>query len=216
MTDPQQPDGFRPPAPPPVPLAPPASAPEGYQTPSGYQAPGGFQAPGSPATGNPTPSYQAPVGAYQAPVGGYQTAAGPYAAPAAPEPQTRTTGVLALILSLVAALLVPIVGAFTAFAVGSIIPSALEDVTSADLDNLAFLAPARDQVLWVEISFWAGTVLGIVAFVLGIIAIVKRRGRGQGIASLVITVLGPVVFFTAVFIALGVGAAVGSAELYGS
>ncbi|HWV48869.1 MAG TPA: hypothetical protein VN035_05375 [Microbacterium sp.] len=213
MTDPQQPDAFRSPAPPPVPPVPqapdfpapayraPASQPSGSQAPS-YQAPA-FQA----------PSYQAPVGAYQAPVGGYQSAVGPYAAPTAPEPQKRTTGVLALILSLVAAILIPIFGAVTAFAVGTIIPGALEDMTSADLDSLAFLAPARDEVLWTEISFWTGTVLGIAAFVLGILAIVKRRGRGQGIAAVVVSVLGPIVYFTAVFIALGIGTAAGAAEM---
>ena len=57
--------------------------------------------------------------------------------------------------------------------------------------------------------------LGIAAFVLGILAIVKRRGRGMGIAGIVVAVIGPVIFFTAVFIALSIGAAVGSAELYG-
>lgn len=213
VTDPQQSDGFRPPAPPPVPPAPPASGSNTPQAPNGFLAPGGYQAPGYPTPGAAAPAYQAPVGAYQAPIGGYQVAAGPYSAPAAPETSARTTGVLALILSLAAAIVVPIIGATAAFAVGSIIPNAVDDVTSTGLYSLAFLAPARDQVLWAEISFWAGTVLGIAAFVLGIVAIVKRRGRGQGIAGLIIAVLGPVVFFTAVFIALTVGAAVGAAQL---
>ncbi|MGF6823220.1 hypothetical protein M2317_002131 [Microbacterium sp. ZKA21] len=208
MTDPQQPDAFRAPAPPPVPPVPqaPASQATAFPTPA-YEAPA-YEAPAFSA-----PAYQAPVGAYQAPVGGYQTAVGPYAAPTAPEPQSRTTGVLALILSLVAVILVPIFGAVAAFAVGSIIPGAVDDVTSADFESLAFLSPARDEVLWTEISFWTGTVLGIGAFVLGILAIVKRRGRGQGIAAVVVSVLGPVLFFTAVFIALGIGAAAGAAEM---
>ncbi|MFB7251665.1 hypothetical protein [Microbacterium sp. NPDC056234] len=227
MTDPQQSDGFRPPAPPPVPPAPRADGSDGTRAPGAYPAPGGRPAPdafavpnrtwgdAAPAYQAPVGAYQAPVGAYQAPTGGYQSAAGLYEAPTAPAPQARTTGVLALILALAAAVVTPILGAVAAWEVGRRIPSALGPVSSADLDSLDFLAPARDQVLWAEISFWTGTVLGIAAIVLGIIAIVKRRGGGVGIAGIVVAVIGPVIFFTAVFIALSIGAAIGSAELYG-
>ncbi|UYO96122.1 hypothetical protein OED01_10950 [Microbacterium sp. M28] len=220
MTDPQQPDGSRPPFAPPVPPAPradgsipgPNAAPSAPPASGGHPAPGAFVAPSSHA---PTGAYQAPVGAYQAPAGGYQSAAGPYEVPAPPAPQSRTTGVLSLILSLAAAVVIPILGAVAAWEIGRRLPGTVDALEPADMDSLAFLAPARDQVLWAEVSFWTGTVLGIVAFILGILAIVKRRGRGMGIAGIVGAVIGPVIFFTAVFIALSIGAAVGSAELYG-
>ncbi|WP_243232383.1 hypothetical protein [Microbacterium sp. CIAB417] len=239
MTDPQLPDGFRP-APPPAPPVPPAGAEAGQQTaPSGRPdggtpspegpardvAPFGAPAPGAqpggdafsaPAFPAPTPPYQAPGGAYQVPVGGYQTAAGAYSVAITPETPSRTTGVIALVLSLAAAILMPVIGGFASWEVGRRIPSALENVTTADLESLAFLSPARDQVLWAELSFWAGTVLGIAAFILGVIAIVKRRGRGMGIAALIVAVIGPVIFFTVAFFALSIGAAVGSAALLGA
>ncbi len=62
-------------------------------------------------------------------------------------------------------------------------------------------------MLWTELSFWAGTVFGIAAIVLGIIAIRRKQGRGAGIAALIVAVLGAVIFFVAVFTAFAVGGA---------
>jgi hypothetical protein len=66
----------------------------------------------------------------------------------------------------------------------------------------------RDLVLWAEIGFWTGTALGVAALVMGIIAIVTRRGRGFGIAAVIVAAVGPVIYGTIVaFAALaGMGA----------
>ncbi len=56
------------------------------------------------------------------------------------------------------------------------------------------LTPVRDLVLLGEVSFWAGTVVGIAAFVLGIVAVSRRAATGAGVAAIVLSVLGPFVF----------------------
>ena len=61
-------------------------------------------------------------------------------------------------------------------------PEGLESFTEEQL--LALLSPVRDLVLWAEIGFWAGTVLGIWALIQGIVAIATRRGQaGTGVGD---------------------------------
>jgi len=140
-------------------------------------------------------------------VGGYAAPSGTYTAPdAAPKP-SGFLGLLALGLSILAAVVMPIIGGVSAFEVGHRIPQGFSGSTG----DLGFLSPARDQVLWTELSFWAGTVLGIAAIVLGIIAIRRKQGRGAGIAALIVAVLGAIIYFVAVFTAFAVGGAAGYA-----
>ncbi len=70
---------------------------------------------------------------------------------------------------------------------------------------LALLSPVRGLVLWAEIGFWAGTVLGLWALVQGIVAIATRRGRGQGIAAVIVAAAGPILYGVAVTAAVIVG-----------
>lgn len=203
MTDPQLPSAGVPPVPPePYGAVPPPAAPPYPQPPV---------APGHPPFGAPVhhqaPVYQAPPGAYQVPVGGYAVPAGGYQAPAVPQRQAPFLGVLALVFSLVAAIVTPIVAGFAAYEIGRRIPEAFEYVS--DVDTLAFLSPARDQVLWAELAFWAGTLLGIAAIVVGIIAIRRRQGRGQGIAALIVAVIAPMIFLVVLVTALSTGTAAG-------
>lgn len=210
MTDPQLPPP--PGAVPPVPPAPsfpqestfgavpPPAYPSAPVAPAPYPAPpaGGYGQPAAPA---------APPGAYQVPVGGYAAPAGTYTAPEAAPKRSGVLGLLALGLSILAAVVMPVIGGVSAFEVGRRIPQGISGSTG----DLGFLSPARDQVLWTELSFWAGTVLGIAAIVLGIIAIRKRQGRGAGIAGLIVAVLGAIIFFVAVFTAFAIGGAAGYA-----
>lgn len=210
MTDPQlpPPPGAAP-AVPPTASIPQESAPGAVAPPAYPSAPPAPPTPYPPAGGygQPTPP-AAPPGAYQVPVGGYATPSGTYTAPdAAPKPSSFL-GLLALGLSILAAVVVPIIGGVSAFEIGQRIPQGISSSTG----DLGFLSPARDQVLWAELSFWAGTVLGIAAIVLGIIAIRKRQGRGAGIAALVVAVLGAVIFVVAVFTAFAIGGAAGYAS----
>ena len=68
----------------------------------------------------------------------------------------------------------------------------------------------RDQVLLGEIAFWLGTLLGTWALVQGMVALSRRRGRGYGIAAVVVAVLAPAVFAVVTWIALVAGLASGA------
>ncbi|WP_067245584.1 hypothetical protein, partial [Microbacterium resistens] len=155
--------------------------------------------------GAPAPTgYAAPPGAYAGPAAGY-------AAPFAPEPErpaTSTTGVLSLVLALIAVVLGTALGSWAAFEIGRGVVS-MDNLTSSTTNPLRLLTPVRDVVLWAEITFWAATALGVVAFVLGIVATVKRRGRGAGIAGLVIAAVGPFVFAGVAWALFTAGAAAG-------
>lgn len=213
MTDPQLP----PPPPygsvPPVPPAPvpPYQQPGPYQQSAPYQQPGPYQQPQSPQpapvqqpAASPQLAYQTPPGAYAAPVGGYVTAEGAYHAPPVEPKKSGALGVVAFLLSAVAAVVAPIIVGVTAYQIGYLFP-AVQRYISPDTDDFSFLAPVRDQVLVGEISFWSGTIIGIAAIVLGIMAIVKRQGRGWGIGALVLGILGPIVFGVVLTVCLSVG-----------
>ncbi|WP_447913188.1 hypothetical protein [Microbacterium phyllosphaerae] len=216
-----------PPAYAPAPPAPPAyqqPAPPAYQQPAppayqpapttapaapAYPAPAGSPVyPASPPAGQPgVPAYQAaPPGAYQVPVGGYAAPAGAYQAPAMEQKKSGLLGILALIFSIVAAVVTPIVAGIAGFEIGRRIPGGLD---TTDPDFLSILSPARDQVLWAELSFWTGTILGIAAIVIGILAIRKKQARGAGIGALVVAVLGPIIFWVVLFVAVSTGTATG-------
>ncbi|MBT2476546.1 hypothetical protein J7E68_18665 [Microbacterium sp. ISL-103] len=196
MTDPPLPPSG---AVPPVPPAPPTYAPAPPAPPT--------YAPAPPAPQAGAPAYPAaPPGAYQVPVGGYAAPAGSYQAPTQEEKKSGLLGVLALVLSLVAAVVTPIVAGVSGFEIGRRIPGGLD---ATDSDFLSVLSPARDQVLWAELSFWTGTALGIAAIVIGILAIRKKQARGAGIAALVVAVLGPVFFWVVLLVALSTGTAAG-------
>ncbi len=110
-------------------------------------------------------------------------------APTPPRTQGSRLGVLAFVLAAVAALLTSAVAGVLAFQIGS----------GADLDlltesNLRGLTPVRDLVVWAEVAFWLGTLLGIAGIILAIIAIVRRSGRGWGTGALVLGIAGPVIF----------------------
>ncbi|MBS1672435.1 MAG: hypothetical protein JSS74_00530 [Actinobacteria bacterium] len=183
----------------------PAGAPP-YAQPQYSQPPYGQAPHGRPAA----PVYQAPPGAYAGPAGGYTSPLAPAPAPSA----SPALGRVALWLALVASFGLTIVGAFFAWQIGHGVGAAYDVpalVERLSADDLSVLTPVRDIVLWWEITAWAGTVLGIWAIVQGIVAIAKRRGRGSGIAAIVIAAIGPFVFFIVGYavgaIGLGVAAA---------
>src|SRR5690606_31574424 len=167
-------------------------------------------APGYPTPGTP----QAPPGAYAAPVGGYAAPEGMYQSPSPAEKKPATLGIVAFALGIVAAVVAPILGGISGYQVGFGLPSVASQIDRVT-DDLAFLSPVRDQVLLGEIGFWVGTLAGIAAIVLGIMAIVKRQGRGWGIAGLIVGVIAPAIFFVVLSVMLGIGAGSGAASFYG-
>ena len=186
---------------------PPPPAPGGY--PAGYAVPaqpgaGAAPYPQQVAPGAPAPVYQAPPGAFAGPAGGYLVPPAPGGAPQ----ERPALGRVALILALIATVALTAVGAVLA---GQIAQGASSTVTVSSFESgsLAFLTPVRDLVLWFEITGWTATALGIWALVQGIVAIVKRRGRGAAIAAVVIAVLGPFVYLGVAYAAVLFGAMAG-------
>ena len=186
--------------------------------------------PGSqhPAAPYPNPQYSGaqypnpPYPGAQAPSNGYYTGtyapagyAGGYSpSPASAPKKPGGLGLVALLLSLAAAVVAPIVGAIAAFQIGSGTWSwsSLETMDENSFADLSFLSPVREWVLLGEIAFWGGTVLGIWAIVQGIVAIAKRRGLGTGIAAIVVAVLAIFIFGTVVYAAAlaGIGTGMGT------
>ncbi len=137
----------------------------------------------------------------------------PVAAPSAVA--SRTIGVIALIVALVGIIAATLLSALTGFeaARGAVVHAGLSSTSSlehlSDDEALALLSPVRGLVLWAEIGFWAGALLGVWAIVQGIVAIATRRGRGPGISAVVVAAVGPIVYGVAVTIAVFAGIAVG-------
>ena len=164
-----------------------------YPPPAAPQPPGsghlvqGYAAP---------PHVYAPPSASAAPPQGY----GPYVpvAPAARRAGGSGPGVVAFLLALIAAVGGTILGSIAAYQIG--LGTGREIALSPlDIDfDWSILAPVREWVLVGEVAFWVGTVLGIWAFVQGIVAIARDRGRGWGVAAVVIAVLGPIAFATGI------------------
>lgn len=149
---------------------------------------------------------QVTPGAPPVPAGSYGQAAVAYGPPPAapfgtvPASPPATLGIVALILAIVAVAGASILSAATGFAAAAgamrhavaVSPSGLEDLSSRQL--LALLSPVRDLVLWAEVGYWAGTVVGVAAIALGIAAVATRRGRPQGVVAIVVAVAGAFVF----------------------
>lgn len=198
--------------------APPYAAPP-YAAPP-YAAPQ-YAAPQQPAAPNPTypgaPQYVAPP----APYTGYAQpgqAYGPYVPqPQSPAPlsNARGLGVIAFLLALVAAVVAPLVGAIAAFNVGAgIDPNGLSSIEQPDASfDWSVLTPVREWVLLGEVSFWAGTVLGVWALVQAIVAIARKRGRGWAVAAVVLAVMGAVIFSVALTVAGFAGLATSAVAL---
>jgi hypothetical protein len=121
-------------------------------------------------------------------------------------PRRRPLGAIALIFSILAAVVASGIAGFAAFRIAR--GAGAEYVARGGQSfDWRLLSPVRDLVLLGEVAFWAGTVLGIAALVLGIVATVRGAGRGAGIAAIVLGALGPFVFAALVVLALGTGAA---------
>ncbi|GAA1650299.1 hypothetical protein [Microbacterium flavum] len=191
QTPPSVPSGPVPPAPPALPSAPQVPPTGWVQT-----------SPGAPPVPNGQPwVYGAPFGSAPAPL----------------PPRPRTLGLVALVVAIVAVVFAVVLSGATGFAAAEgamrhaigVSPSGLEHLSEQEL--LALLSPVRSLVLWAEIGYWTGTVLGLTALGLGIAAIVTRRGRGQGIAAVIIAAVGPLVFAVVVGLVVVAGIAAGAA-----
>lgn len=149
-----------------------------------------------PATPPVPPAFTAPAG--YAPPPGVLPSAGFGRLPA--RARTRTLGVVALVLALVATVGAAVIGGIAGFQIR--VGADLEPVLGSG--DLAGLSPVRGWVLAGELAFWIGTALGLAGLVLGVVALATRRGVGFAIGAVITAALGPVVFFAVLSIALAV------------
>lgn len=198
-------------APPGVPPYAAAGAQQQYPTPPEYATlpyPAPTYAQPTYAQPGPTPHTYAPPPGYAPPPQGY----GPYvpSRPPAPASEGSGLGVVAFALAVLAAVGTSVVGSVAGYNIGLGTGRQIA-LQPMDVDfDWSILTPVREWVLMGELAFWAGTILGIWAIVQGIIAIVKNRGRGWGIAAVVVAVIGPIAFATGVQAFLAVGFASGA------
>lgn len=206
VSDPAEP---QPNAVPPVP-----TAPQGAWAPPAVPPFGAPQTSGGTAGAYAPPAGYAPPPGYPVPAG--YSASAPYGYGAAniatPTPaRSPALGRVSLLLSLIATGGAGLVAAIASFNIGL---GAGRELTMRPFDagfDWSVLTPVREWVLMGEIAFWVGTALGIWALIQGIVAIVTRRGRGAGIAAVVIAAVGPFVFAALVqgFLTAGLAAGTG-------
>ncbi|MDQ1084425.1 MULTISPECIES: hypothetical protein [Microbacterium] len=138
-------------------------------------------------------------------------APGGYAAPAyAPEhraPVSKRLGIIAFVASLLAV----VVGAILAYTAGLQAAGIAQyvDPSAGQVDPESLPPEVQQSAVAVAglsvAAFAIYGILGLWGFIQGIIAAVKNRGRGWGIAAIIIAVLGGIV----VIAALSIGAAAG-------
>jgi hypothetical protein len=115
--------------------------------------------------------------------------------PAVREPRSKTLGLVAFLVALVV-----IVGTVVASTLigHAAAPYAYHGATSLGYNlDIGSSRPGESSLAILNLlEFGLGTVLGIWALVQGIVATATRRGRGFGIAAIVLAALGPIVAFS--------------------
>jgi hypothetical protein len=171
------------------------SVPPPEEQPVLYQAPEPFSAqpyPGQPYPGQPYPGQQVSIGGV--------------AYIPAPPVRSKRLGIIALVVAVVVLLLAVaisvIVGVgavpYTQHAGGGF--SFNLNANSSDPTEAALAALGLAQGI-------GGTLLGLGAIIMGIIAIATRRGRGFGIAALVVAVLAPILTVVTELATVGIASA---------
>ncbi|MFL1999686.1 MULTISPECIES: hypothetical protein [unclassified Microbacterium] len=170
---------------------PPAPEPQGSQP--AYQPP----TPGASAP-PPAPQYSAP-GSYPAAPSDYPTE----------QPKgSNKLGVIAFVVALAAV----VIGSIVTYLGGQSLGTLIEYTGTSGTVDANDLPPAAQQIaasggLLTVAGFAVFGVLALWGFIQGIVAVVKKRGRGWGIAAIIVAVVGGVI----VSIIWGVGFAAGAA-----
>ncbi|NYF10204.1 hypothetical protein HDC94_001360 [Leifsonia sp. AK011] len=153
----------------------------------------------------PTPPVNAPQPAPAQPVAPqYNATLPPYAGagyyqPAQAAPKKPGLGIAALIIAIavfVISMIWAIANGFSAASIPGLVEGSFEDGFQAGAEaaespqGAAFGLSVLGHVV-------VGTLAGVTALVLGIIAIVQKRGRAQGIVATVIAVIAPIVSYFA-------------------
>jgi hypothetical protein len=158
------------------------------------------------------PAYESPAASSQPPAPAYAPGAYP-AASAAGEPGVKPKGPSTLgIIAFVAALAGVIIGSILVFVGGQALGGVVQYTgSSGTVDANTLPAEAQDALASGGVLTFVGfLVFGILAlwgFIQGIVAVVKKRGRGWGIAAIVLAVVGLGIVGTMWGFGFGAGAA---------
>jgi len=121
--------------------------------------------------------------------------AGDYYQPAQAAPQKPGMGIAALLIGIavfVFSLIWAIANGFLAASIPGLVDAALGGAVDAEIASSPEAAAFGLSIFGHVV---VGTLAGVAALVLGIIAIVRKRGRAQGIAATAIAVAAPVVSY---------------------
>jgi hypothetical protein len=158
------------------------------------------------------PAYESPAASSQPPAPAYAPGAYP-AASAAGEPGVKPKGPSTLgIIAFVAALAGVIIGSILVFVGGQAIGSVVQYTgTSGTVDPSTVPAAGQDAATsgggLTVAGFLVFGVLALWGFIQGIVATVKKRGRGWGIAAIILAVIGGGIVAALWFAGLAAGAA---------
>ncbi len=192
------------------PSSPPSGQPQPYGQPQPTSPPYGQQFT-TPAYGQPQrygqpqpyggyPAQQAPGQAYGQPVQGFApTPMEAYGA--APAPAKRSSALGALSLALVVICGVVLGGSLwhIGTVVGQLIVSGSIDATNQTELQQAVLSQLGG--IWTFLVDGSG-LLGFIGWILGIVAVATKRGRGLGVVTIILGVLAPIIAFVLMIVAL--------------
>ena len=121
---------------------------------------------------------------------------GYYAAPPAP-PRRRTLGAVSMGIALGVFLLSVVASAYIGTSAGPLMHRTSSSSFTVDSSQLsqAQLAAFAPVAILMGAQMIFGTVLGILALVLGIIAVATRRGRAFGVVGIAVAAAAPVLSF---------------------
>lgn len=117
----------------------------------------------------------------------------------------KTVGVIALCVSLIAAIVGPLAAGFFSFWMVEHIGT---QIGKAELDAGDLIAAGwagSNLYGWADRVFWFATALGMWGFVQGIVAIASNRGRWPGVGAVVVSIFGPLLYFAAAWIGIQIG-----------
>jgi hypothetical protein len=123
-----------------------------------------------------------------------------------PDASPSRLGLVALVVALVLVVLSSIASVATGTMIGPFLPDDGSADGSAVAENIE-AAGAGSLVITALAHVGIGAVLGLWALVQGIVAVATRRGRGYGVAAIVIAIVAPIVSYAVFTVAASFTAA---------
>ena len=201
---PDQPYGYPPQQGPAQPYGQPATQPYG-QPPATQPATQSYGQPATQPYGQPAtqpyayPAQQAPTQPYGQPVQGFApTAMGAYGSVAAPVKRSPVLGIIGLVIVVVCGVVITAYmwragGLFGQAAVGGVVnPTQQQSTQIVNQLGMGFL-----------VAVVASMVLGLVGWIMGIVATATKRGRAFGVVTIILGVLAPIAAVVAMGVAMG-------------